>query len=220
MKTAQIQEEKTKSSSHIKRKKWYLNKKDIRQKTQYKWTTEERLILYQCRVEKGMSIPEIQRYFRKLYRLPIPNDIDDKKDKYSRTRIHNQIRIVKGAIKGLCYKCRKPLTMQEMRYIKRNNNDDQFLKLCKKCRKEISVYKKERRDELLKLNICPICAKREILQGKTTCKMCLSSSHRLRNLEGLCGRCGEHPIAENSISLCAGCLKDQKIKSKKRRKKK
>lgn len=217
MKSAQMNKEIAKPAALKKRKKWYLNKKEIRQKTQYKWTLEERLILYQLRVEQKKCIPEIQRYFRKLYKLPIPTGIDDNKDKYSRTRIHNQIRIVKGVIKGLCYKCRKPLTMQEIRYIKRNN--DQFLKLCNKCRKEISEYKKERRNELLKLKICPICGKREILEGKTTCKICLSSSHRLRYLVGLCGRCGKRPIADNSISLCEVCLGKQKNYSRKRRKK-
>jgi hypothetical protein len=217
MNSAQINKRIAKPGALEKRKQWYLDKKEIRPKTQYKWTMEERMILYELRIEREMTIPEIQRYFRKLYKLPIPTDIDDKKDKYSRTRIHNQIRIVKGVIKGLCYKCRKPLTTQDMRYLKKNN--DQFLKLCKKCRKEISKYKRERRNELLKLNICPICGQREILKGKTACKICLSSSHRLRYIEGLCGRCGKRPIAEKSISLCEVCLRRQKKNSRKNKRK-
>jgi hypothetical protein len=208
------------STAAIKRKTWYLDLNNIRPRTQFKWTLEERALLYDLRVIKGMSIPEIQKYLRRINHIPAYLDVDDKTDKFSRTRLHNQIRMAKGTINGLCYKCRKPLTKRELKKINQKGKGDPSFGLCKSCTKETSEYKKNRGKQALKKGLCPVCAKREIVTGHATCQECLSSSHRHRYINGLCGKCGEKPLAKNSISLCIDCLAGNKKASKKYRRKK
>lgn len=208
------------SKPAIKRKLWYLDKNSLRPRTQFRWTLAERILLYDLRVVKGMSIPEIQKYLRKENKIPIYLDVDDNTDKFSRTRLHNQIRMVKGTIKGLCYKCRSPLTKKDLKRINRKGKEDPSLGLCQSCANETSEYKKERREHALKEGICPICVKRKVIKGHTTCRKCLSASHRHRYIKGLCGKCGEKPLAKNSISLCLDCLNENKKASKEYRRKK
>lgn len=220
MDIAQVEEILARPTAYKNRKEWYLDKKILKKNKNYKWTIEEKLIIYQLRIKQKKSVAEIQRYFRRLYKLPLLSDIDDPKDKFSRTRIHNQIRIVRRSIEGLCYLCKKPLSLEDKRYIKRTKEKDPLMKLCKKCRKRVSDNKRIKRETLLKDDICPICSRRKVLKGHTACMICISFSHRLRNSEGLCGRCGEKPIADYSISLCEDCLEKQRNKSKKEYKKK
>ena len=200
--------------SALQRKSWYLDIKSIRPKKQFRWTLAERTLLYKLRVEKGMSIPEIQIYFRKKNKIPIYLGANDKNDKFSRTRLHNQIRIARGAFKGLCYKCRKPLTQRDLKRINKKDKEDPSLGLCLSCTKKSAEYKKDRREEALKKGTCPICMKRKVIKGHTMCKKCLSASHRLRYIQGLCGRCGEKPLSKKSICLCDDCLGDNRKKSK------
>jgi hypothetical protein len=207
------------SKAAIKRKTWYLDRNNLRPRTQFRWTLEERTLLYDLRVVKGMSIPEIQRYLRRINKIPICLGPDDT-DKFSRTRLHNQIRMAKGTINGLCYKCRALLTKKDLKRINRKDKEDPSLGLCQSCVEEISEYKKERREHALKEGLCPVCTKRKISKGHTTCRKCLSASHRHRYLKGLCGKCGEKPLAKNSISLCQDCLNDNKKTSRSYRRKK
>ena len=209
---------KTKKAA-LQRKAWYLDTKSIRQKKQFKWTLSERALLYDLRVKQGMSIPEIQKYFRKKNKIPIYLGVDDKNDKFSRTRLHNQIRLARGAFKGLCYKCRKPLTQRDIKRLNKKEKEDPSLGLCLSCTQESAEYKRERREEALKKGICPICMKRKVAKGHTMCRKCLSASHRLRYIQGLCGRCGEKPLSEKSICLCDDCLTDNRKSSKKYRRK-
>jgi hypothetical protein len=202
------------STAAIKRKTWYLDKKDLRPRTQFKWTFEERTMLYDLRVVKGMSIPEIQKYLRKINNVSVRLGPDNSKDKFSRTRLHNQIRMAKGTVKGLCYRCRSRLTAKDLKRINLKSKEDPSLGLCQSCADETSGYKKTRRENALQEGLCPICAKRKVDIGHTTCKKCLSASHRHRYIKGLCGKCGKKPIAKNSISLCRGCLKENKRSSK------
>jgi hypothetical protein len=208
------------SAASLRRKDWYLDKTSIRPKKQFRWTMEERATLYNLRVEKEWSIPEIQKHFRRKNKIPIFLGIDDDNDKFSRTRLHNQIRIVRASFHGLCYKCRSPLSKRDLKRINKKEKEDPSQGLCLSCSKESSEYKKERRATALKIGICPICVKRKVLKGHTLCKKCLSASHRHRYIQGLCGKCGEKPLAKNSISLCDGCLTENRKASKAYRRKK
>ena len=74
----------TNTTAH--RHSWYLDIKQIRPKKQYRWTLKERTVLYKLRVVENKSIPEIQKYFRKLNNIPIYLGVDEDSDKFSRTR--------------------------------------------------------------------------------------------------------------------------------------
>lgn len=202
------------------REPWYTDKKSIKEKRQFRWTVEERALLYDLRIKKNKSIAEIQKFFRKKNKIPLYLGPDDNSDKFSRTRLHNQIRIVRGSFKGLCYKCRKKLTQRDLKRINKKEKGDPSLGLCSSCIKEVAEYKRDRRENALKLGLCPICVKRKVLKGHTMCKKCLSASHRRRYADGLCGKCGERPLAKNSISLCEECLKGNRKASKKYRRRK
>jgi hypothetical protein len=202
------------------RKNWYLDKNYVRPKKQFRWTLTERALLYMLRVEQNNSIAEIQKYFRKKNKIPVFLGEDDDSDKFSRTRLHNQIRLVRGTFKGLCYKCRSPLTKKDFNRINRKDKEDPSLGLCAHCLKETTEYKKTRREKALSLGLCPVCVKNKVLKGHTVCQSCLSTSHRHRYIEGLCGRCGERPLAANSITLCLICLRKARKASKEYRSKK
>ena len=161
-----------------------------------------------------MSIAEIQRYFRNKNKIPVFLGVNDDSDKFSRTRLHNQIRIVRGTFHGLCYKCRSPLTKKDFNRINKKEKEDPSLGLCTHCTKEAAEYKKNRRDLALKIGICPVCVDKKVVKSRTMCKSCLSASHRHRYVKGLCGRCGEKPLAKNSLSLCKGCLEKNRVSSK------
>jgi hypothetical protein len=193
------------------RKSWYLDKKNIRPKKQFRWTLQERATLYKMRITQGKSIPEIQKYFRRINNITTFLGVDDKSDKFSRTRLHNQIRMVRGSFNGLCHQCREPLKKSDLK--KKNEKKDPSLGLCSSCSKKTAIYKRDKRKNDLARGLCPICVKNKLLEGHATCIECLSSSHRYRYLDGLCGKCGEKPLAENSISLCEECLDKNKKNS-------
>ena len=202
------------------RQVWYMDEKVIKQKRQFRWTLEERTTLYDLRVKKNKSIAEIQKYFRKKNRIPLYLGPDDPNDKFSRTRLHNQIRMVRSAFAGLCHKCRSPLTKADLRRLNRRDREDPSMGLCLECTTEVSDYKKERRDSALKLGLCPICVTDKVVKGHTMCKGCLSASHRRRYVKGLCGKCGEKPLSKKSIALCDDCLEENRTASKLYRRKK
>jgi hypothetical protein len=106
-----------------------------------------------------------------------------------------------------------------MKRINKKEKEDPTQGLCIACTRETSEYKKERRETALKIGICPICIKNKVLKGHTLCKKCLSASHRHRYIQGFCGRCGEKPLAKNSISLCDDCLAINRKNSKAYRRK-
>jgi len=196
-----------KPKSNAQRPAWYLDKDSIRPKKQFRWTLKERAILYKMRIIQNKSISDIQKYFRIQNNIPIILGINDKNDKFSRTRLHNQIRLIRGSFNGLCHQCRKKLTKSDLKRINRiENKEDPSFGLCLSCTRKYSKYKRNKRLEILADGICPICVKNKVIKGHTTCKKCLSSSHRYRYLDGLCGRCGKNPLAENSIALCEECL--------------
>jgi uncharacterized CHY-type Zn-finger protein len=120
---------------------------------------------------------------------------------------------------GLCHKCRKKLSKDDLKRINRRDKEDPSMGLCSACAEDVSDYKRTARKKALKEGICPICSKRKILPGYTTCIKCLSASHRQRYIEGLCGRCGDKPLAKNSISLCSACLKETRELAREYRKK-
>ncbi len=209
-----------KTSSVRLQRAWYLDEKVIRTKRLFRWTLEERALLYDLRIKKGKSIAEIQKFFRIKNKIPISLGPDDNSDKFSRTRLHNQIRMVRGAFEGLCHKCRKPLTKRDLKRINKKDREDPSMGLCSKCSSEQSEYKKNRRDAALVLGLCPVCLDNPVVKGHTMCKKCFSASHRRRYVKGLCGKCGEKPLSKNSISLCDDCLEENRLVSKKYRRKK
>ena len=202
------------------RSEWYLDVHSIRPKRQFTWTLTERALLYKLRVEKKMSIAEIQKYFRKKKKIPVFLGVDEDSDKFSRTRLHNQIRLIRGSFQGRCHQCRTPLKKKDLKRINKKEKKDPSLGLCSTCAAKAAEYKKTRREQALSLGICPVCMDDKLLEGHTSCKSCLSTSHRYRYLEGLCGRCGKKPLAKDSSSLCTGCLKKNREASKEYRRKK
>lgn len=203
----------------LRRKPWYTDKEVIPSKKKFKWTLDERAILYKLRVENNMSITAIQKFFREKNNIPIFLGEEDTSDKYSRTRLHNQIRIIRGSFRGLCYRCRKLLTKQDRARINKNKKEDPSFGLCLSCSEEVSKYKKIRRKDVLKIGLCSICVSNKVVKGHTMCQSCLSSSHRRRYIAGICGRCGDKPLAKNSISLCEDCLETNRILSARYRQK-
>lgn len=201
------------------RQPWYTDVKVIKQKRLFRWTFEERALLYDLRVKKGKSIAEIQKIFRKKNHISEFMGPDDPNDKFSRTRLHNQIRMVRSAFAGLCHKCRQPLTKDDMKRLNSKEREDPSMGLCSKCNSEVSNYKKDRRGKALELGLCPVCLDDKVVKGHTMCKACLSASHRRRYVQGLCGRCGEKPLSKNSIAFCDDCLEENRIASKKYRQK-
>lgn len=219
MKSAPIVEQSTiETKPFVRRRSWYLDRKNIRTPSQFRWTLQERIILHDLRVKKEWSIAAIQRYLRKLNGIPMYLAADDDKDKYSRTRLHNQIRIIRGSFNGLCHRCRNPLSKKELKRINNRVKEDPSMGLCDECMGKSTEYKREKRNESLKQGICGVCNKRKITKGHTTCKKCLSATHRHRYLNKLCGKCGKNPLAKNSITLCQGCLEENRNVSREYRK--
>lgn len=202
------------------RQSWYMDVNVIKQKRLFRWTVEERALLYDLRIVKGKSITEIQKFFRKKNKIPVYLGPDDPSDKFSRTRLHNQIRMVRSAFAGLCHKCREPLTEDDLKRLNSKDREDPSMGLCSKCNSELSEYKKDRRGKALELGLCPICLKDKVIKGHTMCKGCLSASHRRRYVLGLCGKCGEKPLSKNSIALCDDCLEENRKHAKEYRQKK
>jgi hypothetical protein len=202
------------------RQPWYMDVKVIKQKRLFRWTVEERALLYDLRIVKGKSITEIQKLFRKKNNITSYLGPDDPSDKFSRTRLHNQIRMVRSAFAGLCHKCREPLTEDDLKRLNAKDREDPSMGLCSKCSSEVSEYKKDRRAKALELGLCPICLSAKVIKGHTMCKGCLSASHRRRYIQGLCGKCGEKPLSKNSIALCDDCLEENRKNSREYRQKK
>lgn len=185
---------------------WYLNLKVLRPKTQYKWTLYERSLLYQMRVVQHKSIREIQEYFRKMNSIPTGLDVDDPNDKFSRTRLHNQIRLIRGSFQCLCHSCRKKLTRHDYKRMNLKERKNRSIVLCQECFEKASNYKKTKRLSAIERGVCGVCEKNEIIEGHTLCKACISSTQRYRYIDGKCGQCGKNPIAPSSIALCKSCL--------------
>jgi hypothetical protein len=200
------------------RQPWYLDVHQLRPKKHFKWTLKERAILYRLRILEQKSILEIQGFFRKKNNIPIDLCADDSNDKFSRTRIHNQIRMVRGTFNGLCHRCREPLSNADLKRINKKKKEDPSLGLCQACHENTAAYKVAKRQKALKEGICPICNEREVMPGHASCRECLSASHRHRYINGLCGECGKRPLAENSISFCEVCLEEKRKNSKEYRK--
>jgi hypothetical protein len=194
------------------RSKWYTDKKVLRKPKQYRWSDSDRAILFHLRVEKKMTIVSIQRYFKKRDHLPI----NSSNDKYSTTRLYNQIRMAKAVMNGLCHRCRIKLTKKDLERYDKNKRGGRSsdLKLCLKCFKETQEYKDQRRQEAIDNGICPDCMKRKIIEGKSKCRRCLSWTQRSRNIQNLCSKCGKRPLSKKSITFCDHCLKINKKNSK------
>ena len=194
--------------------KWYFDKKVLRPSKNYKWSLEDRALLYEMRVSKDMSIASIQLFFRKRDGLPMDSD----NDKYTYTRLHNQIRMARASMNGLCHKCRKKMTQRDLkRYRDNRKGRSPDLLLCTKCFEQTKEYKKEKELEAANKGLCIDCRKRRALPGRSTCKRCLSWTQRVRVINNLCSGCGEKPISKKSITFCDDCMETNRVKAKKYR---
>ena len=169
---------------------WYLK---ISDRVNRDWTRKERNNILTMRNKKGLSIKEI-------------SDIMD----VTPNQINNCLRIMRKSLEGRCYTCGRKLTESDKKLeVPQRSKKDFFL--CKKCKEEKSEYKKKRRKDFKTLGKCAACGKYKPLKNRVSCSKCVSSAHRRRYKEGLCGRCGVRPLAHNSKAFCNICLKRNRV---------
>lgn len=118
--------------------------------------------------------------------------------------IYNQTRVGRCSLNGVCFRCRRPLKK------KKPGKPE----LCNQCKEIIREYKRKYRKKAQKIDYCTACGSRKALPGHRYCKNCLSISYRRRIKKGICGVCGERPIAKNSFSMCYTCLKNNRMAKK------
>lgn len=181
----------------VERPAWYLDPEEIRQYRNTRWSPEDRKLIHRLRVREERPIEDIiQVMARRLGVHPASQYV-------TRTKIHNQVRISRAAMKGLCIQCRRELRPEDIK-ANENRND---LKLCVRCMNERSNLKEILRTKAIKRGLCGVCHRRKVLRGRTECKKCLSYVQRMRILKGLCGSCGKHPINKSrSKALCNDCM--------------
>jgi hypothetical protein len=118
-------------------------------------------------------------------------------------QIHNLCQQMKKKYLNKCFRCGHKMTPEERKVCKG------VIKACAKCKKAMHDYKSRLRNEALKAGKCEYCRTRKVLPRHTGCSLCLSATHRRRNLVGLC-ICGKEPVRFLGASLGKKCLKKQK----------
>jgi len=176
---------------------WYLDPRYIRQPQNTHWSAADRELIHEMRVVREVPIDQIMQAMAQRLGVSLASNL------VTRTKIHNQIRISRAVVKGLCHRCRRKLHPEDL--MANENRGDQ--KLCVHCIQSDSLYKSTRRNKAIKRGLCGVCQRRKVLRGRTECKICLSYVQRIRILKGLCGSCGKHPINKSrSKALCNRCL--------------
>jgi hypothetical protein len=160
----------------------------VKPKQNRSWTDKEKIRVYTLRQDHAA------KEIAKLFHTNI-------------TQVYNITRLVKKSYEGRCYHCGNPLTQKE------KNASTTLVKTCKKCKRALVEYKRGLRNKALKRGQCGYCHRRRVVEGKKACKKCLSATHRRREQIGLCGSCGEHPIAHEGGALCEKCLKRDRVKT-------
>ena len=113
------------------------------------------------------------------------------------TSVHNQTRVARCSVLGICFQCRRPLPKVRPGIPER----------CDHCKQEHADYKKDLSKDSKKRGICIACRKHPAVPGRSYCTQCLSATYRRRIKEGICGTCGLHPVSKKSESQCTACLK-------------
>lgn len=170
------------------RPEWYLKK--IPRKRNKNWTIKEENYIYTHRIVNKDKTPSEVAYNLKV----------------SLNKIYNKTRMLRKTKRNLCYRCGRKLTVKDKKISKSKN----IHFLCQRCRRIIQKYKEDYKQEMIKRHLCITCGNKtgkRPLKGHLQCKTCLSSSHRRRLAEGLCGSCGLHPISYRSKALCNVCLR-------------
>jgi len=164
----------------VKRPKWYLS--NVKPLQNHPWTEREKLAVFTLRDEENTPAHVVARVFG-----------------VTKIQIYNITRLVRRGKNKECFICGNPLSPKERR-------QKGLIKSCDDCKEKKRIYKKERREKLLKRGICPYCERRKLVKGKKGCIQCLSATHRRRYNIGLCGQCGKRPLAKHSDALCNICL--------------
>lgn len=176
----------------LKRPKWYLD--GVKPLQNHPWTDREKLAVFAFRDEVDTPAEVVARAFG-----------------VSKTQIYNITRLVRRSKNKECFSCGHSLTRKELR-------QKTLIKSCDRCKEEKRKYKQKRREKCLANGICPYCEKRKLVKGKKACTKCLSASHRRRYNQGVCGQCGQRPIAKDSEALCPLCLEVNRKRSAAQRK--
>ena len=166
------------------RPEWYTTM--VKPKEYRTWTKEEKIRIYTLREQSDYDTNEIARIMGA-----------------TKTQIDNQLRMARKAKKKECRCCGRPLSPKELMEIRRKGV---FGGMCHSCKEASSEYKKNLRETALEHGMCGVCGKRPAIKNHTSCKLCISATHRRRYIQGLCGKCGKNPIAHGSISLCKSCI--------------
>jgi len=178
----------------LKRPEWYLS--DVKPLQNYPWTDREKLAVYALRVtRKDFPAREVAEIFG-----------------VTKIQIYNITRLVRRSKNKECFVCGNLLSIKE-----RRDQKGRLIKSCDTCKEKKKIYKQKRRERLLKLGVCPYCERRKVVKDKKGCIRCISATHRRRYNQGLCGQCGNRPIAKNSDALCTICLSINRKRSKAQR---
>lgn len=165
---------------------WYSKPNCIRKTVNHIWTNKEVQKINKLRNQK-VSVSEI---IAKLH-LTV-----------NTTQVYNVIRKFQSTQLNKCYQCGRELSEQDLAH-----EEGKLFKKCHTCYDKNAKLKAYIRDKNIRNNLCACCGKVPPMPGKKTCKLCLSYTHRSRIAQGLCGRCGKHPIdKKNSVVLCKFCL--------------
>ncbi len=160
---------------------WYLSR--VKPLQNHSWTDREKLAVFTLRSEEDIPARRVAIIFG-----------------VTKTQIYNVTRLVRRGKNKECFSCGRPLSPKERK-------QKGLILSCETCKVNKKEYKRKRRNALLKKGICPYCEKRKLVPGKKGCIQCISATHRRRYNQGLCGNCGQRPIARDSDALCTLCLK-------------
>ena len=183
---------------HVSRPQWYAKAQFIRKKRNHSWTRQEIKNVLNLRAQQ---IP-VDLIIAKL-RL---KDV-------KRSQVYNILRISKKNNSGKCFQCGHDMTRTEIMAQEKN-----AFKICLSCQEKNLQYKQKIRKNNQKKGMCIYCGTKPPLKDRKTCKHCLSSTHRRRIAEGLCGTCGKRPISSRSTAKCDICLEINKTSSHTHRK--
>jgi hypothetical protein len=172
---------------------WYLT--GVKEKENKDWSHAEMIRVYTMRMEDKKPVKEIAEALG-----------------VSKCQVNNVTRIIKKAIRMLCYTCGSELSKDELK----SKKPGRIVNLCFKCRKEAQEYKHERRQKFLDQGMCGYCGKNEKLPDRDACTSCLSATHRRRERVGLCGNCGKKPIRPGypKGALCDTCAAMMSVERK------
>ena len=180
------------------RSSWYLN--SVKPISVLKWTPEMRVSVYTMRVNEEMSISEIQ------------NSVEESLGKRpNKIRIYNVLRMMRKSLAKCCYCCGK--------HLPKSKKAKGHLVICRSCQKKRAEYWRKIREGRIKKKVCGVCGEFKVFNGFTACKSCISGTYRRRIIQGICGYCGERPLAPNSMALCEPCMELNRLKGQLHRKK-